>query len=1645
MKTQNKKLNKFAILLFICFIIQINSLAKIYQRLISENTESQKVCSLEDENIIIIASDIGHQKAEVTKLTKDGRVIYNNATLSVGYTDDANLIQPKNSNIYILTHHNKQNIAGQSSKEKIYSFKDKNTPIKTYEKQNSIYKKTSSVSLKNGNIIVAGIKPKSTYGADTTSEIDIYDPNTLNSGTGFSFTAQSDYISCYEQSENNVYCVYVSYENVFVNKLKIKHILVNGNILTDKGDQVIKDFYTDFNFLKAIPFNENESVVLFQTGNGGKKLGHEGTRLFYYHLKVESSPFLVTIKRYEYLFHDCLYVADPEYNNADIAVLSKNRIYAACETQNGKFRGFIIYPDRPGKEEIDEFNFENFSAASVKTPVFAKFGQSLGIFYTQVLENYNKKVAYHIMNYPDCDDYQLNPIILPKGFSREIDFTGYAMLTNAYPKDRANEEVKIRFKSFANMTVTTLDGKAMVAGTDYLPSLFLRFKTTQRTGKYEIEYTATRQDIYDGLIIGKTCKATFNTPICLPQCESCTEKGTAEHHYCLGCNEKGAYYEDEDPIAAEAELKKPYYFGKPHNCLACNVSCSSCWGPFYLDPKPPTTNCKKCNYAENYFHYEGDERTCISNGTKKYWEEIIGSAIYLDKSAGEDQKEKWRWRHCHPNCDECFEKGDNNDNKCWRCKPGLFFFCNQTIGNGIPGSCHSNCVNNGFYKTIKEDREKCCPCFENCKECKNETICDKCYIPFLLTPEHDHCNLTCDYCYAEDRNLGECVNCKTRYQTPKYTLNKTCVDEIPFIEELKRYHHILDEKCNYLIGCKEGCHNCTPWYSDNCTQCNKDYYKEDFYGKTPQPEGFRCFNKTTCQGVTKYKHNEALRIGGVPVEENKLKVCLNCKLRNDSYRLPENDFYCSDIKIDRTYIDIEEYNKLSYCYFRCKSCQFWGNKYIMNCTACRDGEYYDLIKVKNSAGSIEFGNCYRKKHKCGIYPYYHDYDLAEKIGKDEDKCGEDCDVCLYNFTCVDQFPFFVYETHECVEYCDLTDVLGEVCQVNQRAGQILLINPFGTKDSFDFINSTVDINKIISSKIFIYFLDSYDIEKNTIIKDINNYLGNGQIYNLKESKIIVGNNISIELSSVRLELEKINQLLSGDTSVNQNISLVDLSDCQSILKSKYGLPSAEDLILIKGDFLEKISEQYFGSKLYYQLFSTSIGAFLPLKECQENEVSALIKSFLNSSNLLGDLQFKTSPIVDQGYNPFDPNSDFYNNPCTPFTNEDGNDVLIVDRSDYYNENHHLCKDGCQFAGYNETYKWFTCKCPISTDSDSGEQKYEEEKMPIPEGFYNKKSSYSNIKVFKCASQAFSVKGIAKNVGFYCLLLCFISFIGIVVFYFVKDSKTLPIIFDKLGKISQNKANPPKPKDKEQDEQKAGYDMLVKGPEKPYNKEVDLTYKEDELNSVDFKIAQVQDKRSFWKYYWSLLKLKQLLIFTFYTYTDYNLRSVKIALFLLFISFYFAFTALFFNENIIRNSYKKQNTASLHCINIILSSICSLIMSFIIKFISLNEKDKISILNENKSDDRKSKAELLKRKMRIKIIILFIISALLMLLCWYYVTAFGAIFRNSQGKYILNVLGAFILCNLWPCITSLIAPALRIKSIENGSECQYKASQIIAYF
>ena len=102
------------------------------------------------------------------------------------------------------------------------------------------------------------------------------------------------------------------------------------------------------------------------------------------------------------------------------------------------------------------------------------------------------------------------------------------------------------------------------------------------------------------------------------------------------------------------------------------------------------------------------------------------------------------------------------------------------------------------------------------------------------------------------------------------------------------------------------------------------------------------------------------------------------------------------------------------------------------------------------------------------------------------------------------------------------------------------------------------------------------------------------------------------------------------------------------------------------------------------MFSTSMGAFLPLSVCQQEGTGITVSNpFTKYTNLFSNLQSRSAATaLLNGYDAFDANSPFYNDVCTPFTNENGNDVLLdARRKDYYIENINLCGSGCIFVGY----------------------------------------------------------------------------------------------------------------------------------------------------------------------------------------------------------------------------------------------------------------------------------------------------------------------------------------------------------------------------
>ena len=150
MKALSLKLAMFLTLLLFC---QINSLSYTYHDIIHEDSEYAKVCTLDDQTVLVLSTIRGEKKSKESLLDKKGNVVYGNMTLNAGYTGSAQLVQPHAvagtpQPDYLLSYHPSQSLSPLSAKEFISEFKQgvisKNTTIK-----NSIYQQKSAVALKN--------------------------------------------------------------------------------------------------------------------------------------------------------------------------------------------------------------------------------------------------------------------------------------------------------------------------------------------------------------------------------------------------------------------------------------------------------------------------------------------------------------------------------------------------------------------------------------------------------------------------------------------------------------------------------------------------------------------------------------------------------------------------------------------------------------------------------------------------------------------------------------------------------------------------------------------------------------------------------------------------------------------------------------------------------------------------------------------------------------------------------------------------------------------------------------------------------------------------------------------------------------------------------------------------------------------------------------------------------------------------------------------------------------------------------------------------------------------------------------------------------------------------------------------------------
>ena len=222
----------------------------------------------------------------------------------------------------------------------------------------------------------------------------------------------------------------------------------------------------------------------------------------------------------------------------------------------------------------------------------------------------------------------------------------------------------------------------------------------------------------------------------------------------------------------------------------------------------------------------------------------------------------------------------------------------------------------------------------------------------------------------------------------------------------------------------------------------------------------------------------------------------------------------------------------------------------------------------------------------------------------------------------------------------------------------------------------------------------------------------------------------------------------------------------------------------------------------------------------------------------------------------------------------------------------------------------------------------------------------------------------------------------------------------------------------------------------------------ELNSLEYEIAIILDKRTFPQYYWSLLKKKQLILFTFWPTKDYNLISIKISLFLLSFSLYFTINGFFFSDETMHKIHEDNGAFNIfiQIPQILYSTIISSIINIILKQLSLSEKNILTIKREKNLEKIRAYSKSIQTCITIKLILFFVLNTLFLLFFWYFISCFCSVYRNTQMILINDTLISFGLSMLYPFGLNLLPgffriPALRSK--KKDKKCLYTLSTYIA--
>ena len=641
------------------------------------------------------------------------------------------------------------------------------------------------------------------------------------------------------------------------------------------------------------------------------------------------------------------------------------------------------------------------------------------------------------------------------------------------------------------------------------------------------------------------------------------------------------------------------------------------------------------------------------------------------------------------------------------------------------------------------------------------------------------------------------------------------------------------------------------------------------------------------------------------------------------------------------------------------------------------------------------------------------------------------------------------------------------------------------KDLNKSMETTRNIITTTTDKIADIVQKLTDITDNKIIDletiKVNNkdkYINIASIYNTTDNKLIYNiirenliplfdpyNDFEIISEAVEDVVFQIttskNQLKAlYNTSLNNyNLSILDISNCETILKEKYNLNENDDLILLKKEKQsEKASEKEVQLEIYEPYNKTKLNLFF----CENTNINIYVKTELSD-----EIKYSYEKLKSLGYDMFNINDPFYQDICTEYTSYRSTDIILSDKINYiYNNDDTQCQPNCKLSKYFYESQYLNCSCTINEEVNNMNEKFNSKKLY--ESFFDV-LKYSNYKVLKCYNLVFTKYIITKNIGANIVLAFVLIYLICLIIFIVKginplkdkidlkNEKKFQIIpinnnnnkdEENLFKIIQRKKSI---KENKKTLNNKKFNLIQKiTTEKKSIIEIETNEKLNnfELNGLDFYKAIKYDNRTFIQKYWEALKREHPILFTFFVCDDYNLIYIKLVRFIFLIATDIIMNVFFFSDESMHKLYINYGKYDFiqQIPQILYSTIITKLIEIIICYLSLTDKHiyqikKLRLNNSSINEEFKN--------IKIKLVLFFLFSFILIILYWYAISAFCSVYKNTQIAFIKDWVFSLLLDIILPFAIYLIPSALRIYSIKyKNYKCSvfiYKLSEIIPIF